>query len=350
MSPSSSTVFISSRSSGLAAGWLGHGFVLRLAYIDLSLIGLVGLSTVVWLLEEEHHRLTDASRQIEKLAFFDMITGLPNRKLFLDRLKQFIERSGRTQQSAALLFLDLDHFKRINDSYGHDVGDRVLGAVADRLLHSVREGDVVGRLGGDEFTLLLPGVRTVAEASDAAQHLLERLRAPLLVGDHGMTVAASIGISLYPSDGDDSTALLRKADIAMYRAKDSGRGRAVAFDEEMSQSSRDRHELDLALRSGDLERQLVLHYQPIVRSGSGEITGAEALVRWQHPEKGLLLPMGFLPVGRGERGRRGDQPVGAAHRVPPGRRMASPVPRGFSDFGQSDRTRLREPPVGRHHR
>jgi diguanylate cyclase (GGDEF)-like protein len=248
------------------------------------------------MLEEEHVRLTDASQQIEKLAFFDMVTGLPNRKLFLDRLKQFVERGARTQQAAALAFLDIDHFKRVNDSYGHDVGDQVLAAIADRLLHSVREGDLVGRLGGDEFTILMPGIGSVAEASEAARHLLERLRAPMLVGDHGLSVAASVGISLFPADGEDPTSLLRKADIAMYRAKDSGRNRAVAYDEAMSQSSRERHALELSLRSGELLRQLVLHYQPIVRSGSGEITGAEALIRWQHPERGLLSPMEFLPI------------------------------------------------------
>lgn len=280
----------------VASGSLAPRTLVGLGHLDLVLIAMIGLSTVVWMLEEEHVRLTDASQQIEKLAFFDMVTGLPNRKLFLDRLKQFVERGARTGQAAALAFLDIDHFKRVNDSYGHDVGDEVLAAIADRLLHSVREGDLVGRLGGDEFTILLPGIRSVAEASEAARHLLERLRAPMLVGDHGLSVAASVGISLFPADGEDPTSLLRKADIAMYRAKDAGRNRAVAYDEAMSQSSRERHALELALRSGELQRQLVLHYQPIVRSGSGEITGAEALIRWQHPERGLLAPMEFLPI------------------------------------------------------
>jgi len=279
-----------------AAQWLSPRPVAGLGYVDLALIGMIGLSTVVWLLEEEHMRLTDASRQIEKLAFFDMVTGLPNRKLFLDRLRQFVDRSTQLHQTAALVFLDIDHFKRVNDSYGHDVGDQVLAAVADRLLHSVREGDLVGRLGGDEFTILLPGIQSAPEASEAARHLLERLRAPMVVGPHELSVAASLGISLFPIDGEDPTSLLRKADIAMYRAKDSGRGRAVAYDEAMSESSRERHALELSLRSGELQRQLVLHYQPIVRSGSGEITGAEALIRWQHPERGLLSPMEFLPT------------------------------------------------------
>ncbi|MCB1008287.1 MAG: bifunctional diguanylate cyclase/phosphodiesterase, partial [Acidobacteria bacterium] len=153
-----------------------------------------------------------------------------------------------------------------------------------------------GRLGGDEFTLLLPGTGSAPEAAEAANQLLERLRAPLVVGGHQMVVSGSLGMSLYPADGADPTSLLRKADIAMYRAKDSGRARAVAYEEAMSESSRERNELELALRSGDLQQQLVLHYQPIVRSGSGEITGAEALIRWLHPTRGLLAPMEFLPT------------------------------------------------------
>ncbi len=281
---------------GIAGGWLGLGYGLGLGYLDLLLIGLLGLSTVVWLLEEEHFRLTDASRQIEQLAFFDMVTGLPNRKLFLDRLRQEMELSAQEGKGAALLFLDLDHFKRINDSYGHDVGDLALAAVAERLRHSVREGDVVGRLGGDEFTVLLPGVASPAEAAAAAGQLLERLREPLSAGGHRMVLAASVGSSLFPADGDDPGTLLRKADIAMYRAKEAGRNRHVGFDDAMSESSRERYALELALRSENLASQLVLHYQPIVKSGSGEIVGAEALVRWLHPERGLLPPVEFLPV------------------------------------------------------
>ena len=281
---------------GLAAGLVRLAFVSALGYLDVALIAFLGLATVVWLLEEEHHRLTDASRQIERLAYFDMLTGLPNRKLFLDRLRAWTEREADGGQAAALFFLDLDHFKRINDTYGHDVGDLMLAAVADRLLHAVREGDTVGRLGGDEFTLLLPGLRDAAEAGEVARHLLERFRSPLRVGDQSLFVGASIGISIAPGDGDDAMTLLRKADTAMYRAKEAGRGRFVVYDEEMSAGARERLSLEAALRSGELEQQLELHYQPIVRSGSGEIGGAEALVRWRHPERGLLFPAAFLPV------------------------------------------------------
>ena len=281
---------------GHASGLLVIPFAAALGYLDVALIGFLGLATVVWLLEEEHHRLTDASRQIERLAYFDMVTGLPNRKLFLDRLKSWIERNGPGGQAAALFFLDVDHFKRVNDTYGHDVGDLMLAAVADRLLHAVREGDTVGRLGGDEFTLLLPAIRTAPEAVDVARHLLERFRAPLRVGEQSLFVGASLGISLFPGDGEDPMTLLRKADTAMYRAKDAGRGRFVVYDDEMSAGARERLALESALRSGELEQQLELHYQPIVRSGSGEIAGAEALVRWRHPERGLLFPAAFLPV------------------------------------------------------
>ena len=280
----------------LAAGIVEIPVASALGFLDVALIGVLGLATVVWLLEEEHHRLTEASRQIERLAYYDMVTGLPNRKLFLDRLRSWIERSGQGGQAAALLFLDIDHFKRVNDTYGHDVGDLLLAAVADRLLHAVREGDTVGRLGGDEFTVLLPGIRSAPEAADVARHLLERFRSPLRVGDQSLHVGASLGISLFPGDGEDPMTLLRKADTAMYRAKEAGRARFVVYDDEMSAGARERLALEAALRSGELEHQLELHYQPIVRSGSGEISGAEALVRWRHPEQGLLFPAAFLPV------------------------------------------------------
>ena len=138
---------------------------------DLLMVAVLGIATVVWLLEDEHFRLVEASLQIEKLAYYDGLTGLPNRKLFLDRLKQWIARRGRTDYHAALFFLDLDNFKRINDTYGHETGDLLLGAVAERLRYSVREGDTIGRQGGDEFTLLLPGIRTAEDAIAIASKL-----------------------------------------------------------------------------------------------------------------------------------------------------------------------------------
>ncbi len=263
---------------------------------DLLMVAVLGIATVVWLLEDEHFRLVEASLQIEKLAYYDSLTGLPNRKLFLDRLKQWIARRGRTDYHAALFFLDLDNFKRINDTYGHETGDLLLGAVAERLRYSVREGDTIGRQGGDEFTLLLPGIRTADDAIAIASKLLDRLAQPLEVGELSLFAAASIGITLFPDHGDDPTTLLRKADTAMYRAKEAGRGGVVIYDSEMSDVSRERFVLESALRAGLEEEHLVLYYQPIVRAGSGEIVGVEALVRWLHPERGLILPGKFLPL------------------------------------------------------
>ena len=257
---------------------------------------VLGIATVVWLLEDEHFRLVEASEQIEKLAYYDSLTGLPNRKLFLDRLKQWIARRGRTDFHAALFFLDLDNFKRINDTYGHETGDLLLGAVAERLRYSVREGDTVGRQGGDEFTLLLPGIRTAEDAVAIASKLLDRLAQPLEVGELSLFAGASIGITLFPDHGEEPTTLLRKADTAMYRAKEAGRGGVAVYDNEMSDVSRERFVLETALRAGLEEEHLVLFYQPIVRAGSGEIVGVEALVRWLHPERGLILPGKFLPL------------------------------------------------------
>ena len=204
-------------------------------------------------------------------------------------------RAGRYH--AALFFLDLDNFKRINDTYGHETGDLLLGAVAERLRYSVREGDTIGRQGGVEFTLLLlPGIRTADDAIAIASKLLDRPAQPLEVGELSLFAAASIGITLFPDHGDDPTTLLRKADTAMYRAKEAGRGGVVIYDSEMSDVSRERFVLESALRAGLEEEHLVLYYQPIVRAGSGEIVGVEALVRWLHPERGLILPGKFLPL------------------------------------------------------
>jgi diguanylate cyclase (GGDEF)-like protein len=278
--------------AGSAASSLRYGIV----PFDLLMVAVLGIATVVWLLEDEHFRLVEASLQIEKLAYYDGLTGLPNRKLFLDRLKQWIARRGRTDYHAALFFLDLDNFKRINDTYGHETGDLLLGAVAERLRYSVREGDTIGRQGGDEFTLLLPGIRTADDAIAIASKLLDRLAQPLEVGELSLFAAASIGITLFPDHGDDPTTLLRKADTAMYRAKEAGRGGVVIYDSEMSDVSRERFVLESALRAGLEEEHLVLYYQPIVRAGSGEIVGVEALVRWLHPERGLILPGKFLPL------------------------------------------------------
>jgi diguanylate cyclase (GGDEF)-like protein len=281
---------------GTVTGWIPVPAALASGQIEVALITLLGLATVVWLLEEEHHQLTSASRQIEKLAFFDLLTGLPNRRLFLDRLRSWVARAARAGQSGALLYLDLDHFKRVNEDHGHEAGDQLLAAVADRLTHAVREGDVVGRLGADEFTVLLPGVRGNVEAAELARQLLDRLRAPLYVGDQTHFVSASVGVSLFPADGEEATMLLRKADTAMYRAKETGRGRHVIYDVAMSATDEERRALEEAMRAGSLGNRLALHYQPIVRSGSGEIVGVEALVRWRHPERGLLPPAAFLPI------------------------------------------------------
>ncbi|HSM13363.1 MAG TPA: EAL domain-containing protein [Thermoanaerobaculia bacterium] len=264
------------------------------APLEVLLTGLLGLATVIWLFEEEQHRLREASRQIERLSYYDVTTGLPNRKLFVDRLRGWLDRAERLGERGALLFLDLDHFKRVNDSYGHDTGDLLLAAVGDRLLHSVREGDTVARIGGDEFSVLLPGVTGAAEAAGRADELLSRLRQPLRVGDRNLAVDGSVGISLCPTDGNEAAVLLRKADSAMSRAKELGRGRYVQYDEAMIGSARDRFRLETEMREGRLEQGLELFYQPIVRTGSGEIVGAEALLRWHHPERGLLLPGEFL--------------------------------------------------------
>lgn len=208
---------------GIAGGWIGLGYGIGLGYLDLLLIGLLGLSTVVWLLEEEHFRLTDASRQIEQLAFFDMVTGLPNRKLFLDRLRQEMESSAEAGSGAALLFLDLDHFKRINDEFGHGVGDEILREAATRLIGVVRPTDTVARLGGDEFTIVCE-VASPQEAGLIAARIVSELGRS--ASRMGLTVplGASVGVALSSERRLTPRALLRAADSAMYEAKQAGRG------------------------------------------------------------------------------------------------------------------------------
>ncbi len=279
-----------------AAGWLGEGPATWLGYAAVAMIGIVGLASVIWLLEEEQQRLVAAAYEIDRLAYFDAVTGLPNRRLLLDRLRDAVERRYDGSSSFALYVLDVDDFKRINDSLGHEAGDRLLIAIAQRLKQVVRDGDTLARVGGDEFALLVPGILNEAQAVELADRLRETLFAPFQLQERSLYISSSVGISLYPRHGEDPMGLLRKADTAMHRAKEAARQRYVVYDDEMSSWTRERLIFDHAVRNGELLQQLELHYQPIVASGSGAIVGIEGLVRWNHPERGLLAPSSFLAL------------------------------------------------------
>jgi diguanylate cyclase (GGDEF)-like protein len=230
------------------------------------------------------------------LAQHDSLTGLPNRLLLLDRLEQALARSRRENKVLALLFLDLDNFKTINDTHGHAVGDALLRSVASRLSSCVRKSDTVARIGGDEFMLVLPEVSHVDDVNRFAAKVLDAFKKPCIVGGREEYVSASIGISLLPTDGDTVDALLRAADAAMYRAKKLG-GDAYEFHSRPSAvMASERLPLGNRLRFALDAEELALYYQPIVHAQSGAIVAVEALLRWHHPSWGLLLPSRFVPL------------------------------------------------------
>jgi len=234
--------------------------------------------------------------QMERLASYDTLTGLPNRNLLADRVEQGIAQANRHQSLLAMLFIDLDHFKNINDSLGHDVGDGLLQQVAERLKLCLRRSDTIARLGGDEFIALLTEISGEAEASFVAEKMLAVLGDGFEVGGHTVHIAASIGISLFPNDGANKVELMRNADLAMYRAKDSGRNRFAFYEEAMNRKAVERQQLESDLRGAIEQQQFMLYYQPKVALAEDRVVGLEALLRWRHPQLGLISPAVFIPV------------------------------------------------------
>ena len=237
-----------------------------------------------------------AEERIHYLAFYDGLTGLPNRSLLYRLIDQALVEARRKRLHGALLFIDLNRFKPINDSLGHAIGDLVLKQVADRLRTAVRSEDVVARLGGDEFVVALFDIARREDAAIVARKLLEALESPIRVEPHELKVGAAIGISVYPRDGFDTESLLRMADIAMYRAKEAGQDSYVFFCREMNQQALNRLQIESGLRNAIEQNELLLHYQPKVDIASGRIIGVEALVRWCHPERGMVPPDEFIGV------------------------------------------------------
>jgi diguanylate cyclase (GGDEF)-like protein/PAS domain S-box-containing protein len=235
-----------------------------------------------------------ADEQIRNLAYHDVLTGLPNRLLFRDRLSLAVAQAHRSRQKLAVLFIDLDRFKLINDSLGHGFGDRVLQTVSARLQASVREGDTVARVGGDEFILILPGVERPLQIARVAEKICDALKEPLVLDGHELFVTASVGISVYPDDGEDAEALTKNADTAMYRAKEHGRNRYQLFTASMNVGAAERLAQEGRLRRALRQGELSVHYQPVVDLASGRIEGVEALLRWNDPARGLVPAADFL--------------------------------------------------------
>ncbi|MBC3918863.1 EAL domain-containing protein [Undibacterium sp. CY18W] len=235
-------------------------------------------------------------KELEYQATHDSLTGLANRNLLNDRITQAIAWAKRQDLSVGLMLLDLDHFKLINDASGHGAGDEMLKQVAQRLSHCVRETDTVARLGGDEFVVILTDLPETSDVDVVAEKILGALSRPFEINGHDVFVTASIGISLYPRDGDHGEILLRYADIAMYRVKEHGRNSVRQFIPEMGVTAISRLNMEGALRRGLERHEFTLHYQPKIELASGRIVGAEALVRWHHPQIGLIHPIEFIPL------------------------------------------------------
>ena len=238
-------------------------------------------------------RYRDEAR-IRHMAHHDSLTGLPNRTLLQDRIHQAIEQARRSGLRTAVLMVDLDRFKHVNDSLGHYEGDRLLQEVAERLAGCVRGTDTIARVGGDEFVVCMPDLEQPESVSVLARKALAQLAKPFLLGGHSFQLGASIGISLFPDDGEDVHDLLRAADAAMYVAKEQGRGEYRYFTEELNTAVHERMTLVSQLQQAIRRGEFVLHYQPLFNLNSGELVGAEALLRWQHPVRGLLGPGHFL--------------------------------------------------------
>ncbi len=266
-----------------------------------------GLINVTMAGERIHTTVVDisdrkrAEEQIEFHAYHDVLTHLPNRKLFADRLTQSISRARRAGKPLAVMFVDLDHFKSINDTLGHEAGDELLLEMAIRLRANVRDDDTVARLGGDEFTIILAELRQPEDAVNVAEKIIKAVEQPLTIAGTSIEVSASIGISLFPDDGSDAESLLRNADSAMYRAKEAGRNTYQLCTDDMKRRAVERLSLETRLRRAITEGQLVLHYQPQVSLTSGAVVGVEALVRWNDPERGLVHPSAFIPMAEESR-------------------------------------------------
>jgi diguanylate cyclase (GGDEF)-like protein/PAS domain S-box-containing protein len=269
-------------------------------YAELITISAVrdehGITTHYVALSSDITYMKEHQNKLERIAQYDILTNLPNRSLLADRLSQAMLRCNRHKHSLAVVFLDLDGFKAVNDTRGHDVGDELLVAISLRMKEALRAGDTLARIGGDEFVAVLAGLGKVEDCNPILERFLLAASEPVTIGEIVLKVSASIGVTLYPQDSVDADLLIRHADQAMYAAKESGKNCYHLFDTAQDNAVKVQRESLEAIRSALYNHQFVLHYQPKVNMKTGTVMGVEALIRWQHPERGLLNPIEFLPV------------------------------------------------------
>jgi diguanylate cyclase (GGDEF)-like protein len=273
------------------------------ATVALLSLGALGITLILLFYDAHLQRsrahaseLQRANAQLQHMATHDVMTGLPNRVLLADRLEQAIAQAERSSQPFAVLMVDLDRFKSINDSLGHEAGDELLRQVAQRLRSALRKTDTLARIGGDEFVVVLSGITGPHDVETVLANVLDNVRRPIELASIEVQTSPSIGVSLYPHDGTDPQTLLKHADAAMYHAKKMGRNTFQFFAPDMNAFTRERLELECALRNAVCRREFVLHYQPKVSFENGHIVSVEALVRWNHPQRGLLSPAEFIPL------------------------------------------------------
>src|SRR3989344_8912596 len=240
------------------------------------------------------NEIIEAEETLSHQALHDPLTSLPNRKAVQERMDVSIGIANRNNTKLAILFIDLDGFKNINDTLGHDIGDLLLQEVAYRLKSIIRQEDTIARLGGDEFLVILNEIGSVHDATKIAKKLLDSLEAPIRISGNSLKITGSLGIAIYPNDGVDFIPLLRNADMAMYRAKEAGRRRYQLYNVSMNKQLSARLVLEKSLRKAIDKEQFTLHFQPYVNLSTGMLQGVEALVRWNHPKLGLLSPKDFI--------------------------------------------------------
>ncbi len=265
-----------------------------MGFVDFLLQFAVGMGLVIWLLEEERKATVDASARIEHLAYHDALTGLPNRQLLLDRLNRAVVHARRKKYQLAVFFVDLDRFKVINDSLGHSFGDQLLQTISQRVVDTLRIDDTVSRIGGDELVILSPQISQAEDAAKIARKVRDTIKQPINIGGRELFVTSSIGIAVFPEDGDDAETLLKNADTAMYRAKAEGRDNFQLYTAAMNAKALEHLALENAMRRAVERGEFLVHYQPIFDTESTRVIAVETLLRWRHPELGVLSPEEFV--------------------------------------------------------